>query len=58
MLRELIAHAKKVKRNQQPVAPIKGLKALKELVGKEIGVTEYVKITQDRVNAFADATGT
>jgi acyl dehydratase len=27
------------------------------LAGKEIGVSDWVEITQDRINAFADATG-
>jgi acyl dehydratase len=27
-----------------------------ELIGTEIGVTEWLEVTQDRVNAFADAT--
>ena len=27
-----------------------------EYIGKEIGVSDYLKITQDRINAFADAT--
>ena len=31
--------------------------ALKELVGQELGVTDWLEITQERVNAFADATG-
>lgn len=30
---------------------------MKALLGKEIGVTQYFKITQDRINAFADTTG-
>ncbi len=30
---------------------------LKELIGQELGVSEWVEITQERVNAFADATG-
>ena len=30
---------------------------LKELVGQEIGVSDWVEITQERVNQFADATG-
>ena len=30
---------------------------VEEVVGQEIGVTEWVPITQKRVNAFADATG-
>jgi len=30
---------------------------LKELIGQETGVSEWLEITQERVNAFADATG-
>jgi len=30
---------------------------LKTLVGQELGVGDWVEITQDRVNAFADVTG-
>ncbi len=30
---------------------------LKELVGQEIGITDWLEITQERVNMFADATG-
>lgn len=32
------------------------LEQLQALVGTEIGVSEWMEITQDRVNAFADAT--
>ncbi|MBV9904207.1 MAG: MaoC family dehydratase, partial [Alphaproteobacteria bacterium] len=28
-----------------------------ELAGQEIGVSDWVEITQDRINKFADATG-
>src|ERR1700755_3632199 len=28
-----------------------------ELVGQEIGVSDWLEITQDRINQFADATG-
>lgn len=31
--------------------------ALKELVGRELGVTDWMEMTQERVNQFADATG-
>lgn len=31
--------------------------ALKELVGRELGATDWLEITQERVNQFADATG-
>ncbi|MEM9773026.1 MAG: MaoC family dehydratase [Chloroflexota bacterium] len=30
---------------------------ISEFVGKEIGVSEWVQIDQDQINAFADATG-
>lgn len=30
---------------------------LRELIGQETGVSEWLEITQERVNAFADATG-
>ncbi|UPT64382.1 MAG: MaoC family dehydratase [Hyphomonadaceae bacterium JAD_PAG50586_4] len=33
------------------------LSELPGLVGQEIGVSEWLEITQDRVNRFADATG-
>jgi len=32
-------------------------KDLPSLVGKEVGVSDWVEITQERVNLFADATG-
>lgn len=35
---------------------LSGLKELKEYVGKEIGVSDWFEITQDRINAFADVT--
>ena len=31
--------------------------ALPEYIGKEVGVTDWFAIDQDRINAFADATG-
>jgi hypothetical protein len=33
------------------------LEELPGLVGEELGVSEWVTVTQERVNAFADATG-
>ena len=33
---------------------IKNPQALKEMVGREIGVTEWFQVTQDRVNQFAE----
>ena len=36
---------------------VNGIDGLKALVGKHLGHSDYVEITQDRVNRFADATG-
>ena len=36
---------------------VKSVADLKQLVGQEIGVTDWLEITQERVNKFADATG-
>ena len=36
---------------------IKGVDELKSLVGKHLGYSDYLTITQDQVNRFADATG-
>jgi acyl dehydratase len=36
---------------------ITGIEGLKEAVGQHLGYSEYLEITQDRVNTFADATG-
>ena len=36
---------------------INSIDELKAMVGQEMGVSEWVEMTQDRVNAFADATG-
>lgn len=33
------------------------LKDLSGLVGQEVGVSDWLEVTQDRVNQFADATG-
>ncbi|MEV6495023.1 MaoC family dehydratase [Actinoplanes sp. NPDC051633] len=35
---------------------VDGIEAIKGLTGKDLGATEWVEITQDRVNMFADAT--
>ena len=35
---------------------IEGIEALRGLVGQEVGTSEWFEMTQDRVNAFADAT--
>src|SRR5947209_6141251 len=36
---------------------VTSVEELKKLIGQEIGVSEWVEITQERVNQFADATG-
>jgi len=36
---------------------IDGISGLKELVGTHLGHSDYLEITQERVNQFADATG-
>ena len=36
---------------------VRSVDDLRELIGQEIGVSEWLEITQDRVNQFADATG-
>jgi|HigsolmetaAR201D_1030396.scaffolds.fasta_scaffold01186_13 acyl dehydratase len=36
---------------------IDGLEDLKSRVGQELGVSDWVDVTQERINAFADATG-
>ncbi len=36
---------------------INGVDELKQLVGEHLGYSDYMEITQDRVNTFADATG-
>ena len=36
---------------------VHGIAGLKELVGQHLGYSEYLDITQERVNTFADATG-
>jgi acyl dehydratase len=36
---------------------ITGLDELRALVGEHLGYSDYLEITQERVNAFADATG-
>jgi acyl dehydratase len=39
------------------VRVIDGLEGLKSLVGQTLGTSPWLEITQDRVNAFAEATG-
>ena len=36
---------------------VDGLDGLKSLVGKDLGHSEWLEVTQERVNTFADATG-
>ncbi|HYW91686.1 MAG TPA: MaoC family dehydratase [Gammaproteobacteria bacterium] len=36
---------------------IKGLEGLRELVGQDVGTSDWLEITQERVNQFAEATG-
>jgi acyl dehydratase len=39
-----------------PPLVVKNPQALKELVGKEIGGTEWLRVTQERIERFAEAT--
>ncbi len=36
---------------------VEGIAGLKALVGEHLGYSDYMEITQERVNTFADATG-
>jgi acyl dehydratase len=36
---------------------VNGISGLKELVGQHLGYSDYLEITQEQVNLFADATG-
>ena len=36
---------------------VTSVEALKEVIGREIGISDWLEITQERVNLFADATG-
>ena len=36
---------------------VSGLQGLKETAGQQVGESEWIEITQDRINQFADATG-
>jgi acyl dehydratase len=38
-------------------AIIADLRSLKEFLGREVGVTEWLEITQERINKFAEVTG-
>jgi len=39
-----------------PPLAVKNPQSLKELVGKELGVTEWFRVTQERIEQFAEAT--
>jgi acyl dehydratase len=36
---------------------VNGIEGVKALVGQEIGASDWMEITQERINLFADATG-
>ncbi len=36
---------------------VKNTKELRSLVGEELGVSDWIEISQDRINKFAEATG-
>jgi len=36
---------------------VQGTSGLRDIVGQHLGYSDYVEITQERVNTFADATG-
>ncbi len=36
---------------------VTSIQALKPLVGKKLGVSDWIEVTQDKIQAFADATG-
>src|SRR5947208_2698438 len=40
-----------------PLRVIHSLDELRQLTGREIGVSDWLEITQERINQFADATG-
>ena len=39
-----------------PPLVVRDPQSLKELVGREIGVTEWFRVTQERIEQFAEAT--
>ena len=39
-----------------PTRVIEGTEELKSLIGQEVGVSDWVEVTQSRINDFADAT--
>ncbi|MEU9449678.1 MaoC family dehydratase [Streptomyces sp. NPDC048277] len=36
---------------------VNGLDELKKLAGSDLGTSDWIEVTQDRINTFADATG-
>jgi acyl dehydratase len=36
---------------------VQGIRGLRELVGRHLGYSDYVEVTQEQVNLFAEATG-
>ncbi len=40
-----------------PAREITSLEELRSLVGQEVGVGDWLEVTQERINLFADATG-
>ncbi|HYL97953.1 MAG TPA: MaoC family dehydratase [Blastocatellia bacterium] len=36
---------------------IRGIQELRALIGSEVGVSDWLEMTQDRINKFADVTG-
>lgn len=36
---------------------VNGLDELKKLAGSDLGTSEWIEVTQERINTFADATG-
>ncbi|MFD5759987.1 MaoC/PaaZ C-terminal domain-containing protein, partial [Streptomyces sp. NPDC127044] len=36
---------------------VNGLDELKKLAGGDLGTSEWIEVTQERINTFADATG-
>jgi acyl dehydratase len=40
-----------------PTVTIDSLDQLKQMVGKEVAVSDWLEVTQERINQFADATG-
>lgn len=36
---------------------VNGIDELKKLAGSDLGTSEWIEVTQERINTFADATG-